>query len=343
MKRRNTLRMYFKRTVAGLVSLTAAMILLEVCISTAWAQAQPKADPAYPTRPIRFIVPTPPGSGSDVLARVIASKLGDAMGQPWVVENRSGAGGNIGAEVVVRASPDGYMVLFAWDTMVTANQTLYKLPFSVEKDLQPIMMIASSDLMVVTNPKLPVKTLREFVDLARQKPGMLNYASAGLGTPIHLGTELLLRRLDIKVVHVAYKGGGPAAASVISGDTQLLVNSIPGAIPYVSSGQQRALASTGSRRSKLAPDVPTVAESGYPGFELNLWYALFAPGGTPTGIVHRIHEEFAKRLLDPDVRAALERLGVEVRASTPEELAARIKSETTIWADVIKGAGIRAE
>jgi tripartite-type tricarboxylate transporter receptor subunit TctC len=314
--------------------------LLVVCAAAGVAQA---AEPAYPTRAIRLVVPAPPGGGLDGLSRIIAPKLGEALGQTWVVDNRGGAAGNLAAEIVARASPDGHTVFMALSTHVTANPILYKLPFSAEKDLQPVTMLAMQDHVVVVHPSVQAKTFKDFVALARQKPGALNYASAGAGTPLHLGVELLKKRAGIDIVHVAYKGGGPAAAAVLAGETQMLMGSPVSTIQLISAGRLRALASTGPKRSRLLPELPTVGESGYPGFEVTVWYGLFVPGATPTRVVERLRNEAHKALQQADVRTSIARLGMDPETTTPAELAARIKTETAMWAGVIKDAGIRVE
>jgi tripartite-type tricarboxylate transporter receptor subunit TctC len=265
------------------------------------------------------------------------------MGQTLVVDNRAGAGGNIGAEIVARASPDGYTVLVATNTLLTVNPTLYKMPFSVERDLQPVTLVARSEQIVVVHPGVAAKTLQELIALAKQKPGALNYASAGMGTAGHLSTELLKMRAGIDMTHVAYKGGGPATAAALSGEAQVWVGTVAPTIPLIQSGRLRPLATTGAKRSRLTPDVPTVAQSGYPGFETGLWFALLAPGATQKRITERIREETLTALKQPDVQSAMARQGLEPESSTPAELAARIRNETATWAGVLKKAGIRIE
>ena len=323
--------------------LSYVMNTLPVLAFCAVAGVAQTAEPAYPTRPIRLVVPWPPGGAADALARSISPNLSDAMGWNWIVDNRGGAAGNLGAELVARANPDGHTVLQALDTSLTANPSLYKLPFSVEKDLQPVTLLATIEFILVVHPSMPAKTLKEFIALAKQKPGTLNYASGGVGGALHLSAELLKKRAGIDVVHVPYKGGGPAAAAVLAGETQVMVGSVASAIAFVTAGRLRALASTGPKRSKLLPELPTVAESGYPGFEVVLWNALLVPAATPKNIVARIRNEALKAVQQAEVQTAMARLGMDPMTSTPAELAARIKTETGIWAGIIKDAGIRAE
>jgi tripartite-type tricarboxylate transporter receptor subunit TctC len=301
------------------------------------------AAPAYPSRPIRLLVPFAPGGGSDTLARILSSKMSDSMGQSWVIDNRGGAGGSIAAETVARAEPDGHTVFIALSTVITVNPSLYKLSFSVERDLQPVVLLAGAQYILVLNPSVPAKTVTEFVALAKQKPGSLNYASGGIGTPLHLAAELMKKRAGIVLTHVPYKGGGQAAASVLAGETQVLFGSVASSLPHVKSGRLRALATTGPKRAKVAPELPTIAESGYPGFDVSTWYSLLVPAKTPKDIAGRIHAEALKALQHPDVQTAMARQGMEIESGGAAEVAARIKSETAMWAAVIKDAGIKGQ
>ena len=298
---------------------------------------------AYPTRPVRLLVPFAPGGGADTLSRIVTPKLHDALGQPWVVDNRGGAAGNIAAETVARAAPDGHTVFMGFNTVLTVNPSLYKLPYSVEKDLQPVTLLATAQYILVLHPSVSANTLKEFVALAKQKPGSLNYSSAGVGSPLHLAAELFKKRAGISMVHLAYKGGGPAAAAVLAGEAQVLFASVASSLPQVKAGRLRALATTGAKRSKVAPELPTIAESGFPGFDVSSWYALLVPAGTSQAIVNRIRGAAIKAVELPDVQEAMSRQGLEVETSTPQELTARIKAETAVWAGVIREAGIKAE
>lgn len=322
-----------------LIHVAHALALL-VFVSAAVATA---ADAPYPARPIRIVVPFAPGGGVDVVSRILAPKLTDSMGQTWVVDNRPGAAGNIGAEIVARAQPDGYTVLAALNTQLTANPSLYKMSFSVEKDLQPVTMLVTAEHIVIVNTSVPAKTFPDFLAFAKQKAGSLNYASAGVGSSIHLAAELLKKRTGIQMSHVAYKGAGPAITSMLAGETQVLTGTVASAIQFIQAGRLRALATTSAKRSKVLPDLPTVAESGYPGFEADAWYALLVPGATPKSIVERLRNETLKAMQNPEVLTALARAGLDPQTTTPAELAARIKSETATYATVIKEAGIKAE
>jgi tripartite-type tricarboxylate transporter receptor subunit TctC len=301
------------------------------------------ADAPYPTRPIRLLVPFAPGGGADTLARILTPKWHDALGQAWVVDNRGGAGGNLAAEIVARASPDGYTTFMGFNTVLTVNPHLYKLPISVEKDFQPVTLLATAQYILVLHSSVPAANLKEFIALAKAKPDGYNYASAGVGSPLHLAAELFQKRTGVRMAHIAYKGGAPAAAAVLGGETQVLFGSVAASMPHVKSGRLKALASTGARRSKVAPDLPTLAEQGFPGFQVGSWYALLLPAKTPMTIVNRLHAEALKAVGTPDVQQAMSRQGLEAETSTPGELAARIKAESGVWAGVIKDAGIKAE
>ena len=321
-------------------SFVANAIALLLFVSAACAIA---AEPPYPARPIRLVVPFAPGGGVDAVSRMLAPKLTEAMGQTWVVDNRAGAAGNLGADIVARAQPDGYTVLAALNTQLTANPSLYKLPFNVEKDLQPVTMLVTAEHILVVNPNVPAKTFHEFIAFAKQKPNALNYASAGVGSSIHLAAELLKKRTGIQMSHVAFKGAGPAVIALLSGEVQVLAGTVASTVQFIQAGRLRALATTSAKRSKVLPDLPTVAESGYPGFGADAWYALLVPAATPKSIVERIRNETLKAIQNPDVQKGLARAGLDPVTSTPAELAARIRSETATYVTLIKEAGIRAE
>ncbi len=301
------------------------------------------ADPVYPTRPIRLLVPFAPGGGSDTTARILTPKLHEAMGQAWVVDNRGGAGGNLAAEIVAKANPDGYTLFLGFNNILTVNPTLYKLGFSMEKDLAPVTLLATAQYIMVLHQSVPANNLKEFIALAKQKPNAFNFSSGGAGTPLHLAAELFSKRAGIQMTHIAYKGGGPAATALLAGEVQVLFGSIAASMPHVKSGRLKAFATTGLRRSKVAPELPTMIEQGFPGFDVGSWYAFLTPANTPPSIVRRLRDESLKVIAMPDVQQALSRQGLEPETSTPQELAARIKSETATWAQVIKEAGIKGE
>ena len=316
---------------------------LATCVSFLAVAVSFAAEPAYPTRPIRLLIPFAPGGGSDTLARIITPKLTEALGQQWVVDNRGGAGGNLAAEIVAKAAPDGHTVFLGFNTVLTVNPALYKLSFNMERDLAPVTLLATAQYILVLHPNVPATTLQDFIALAKQKPGALNYSSGGMGTPLHLSAELLSKRGGIKMVHIPYKGGGPAAAALLAGEVQVLFGSVASSMPHVKSGRLKALATTGLKRSKVAPELPTLDESGFPGFDVGSWYALLVPAKTPVSIINRIRDAAIKAVALPDIQQVMSGQGLEVETSTPPELAARIKRESAVWAGVIKDAGIRAE
>lgn len=317
--------------------------LTAACAAFMIAPVSSASDSLYPARPVRVVVASAPGGALDAVTRIIAPRLHESTGQPWIIDNRSGAGGNLGAEVVARAVPDGYTALTSTSTVLTVNPSLYKMTFNIEKDLQPITVLANGEQAVVVHPSVPAKTIQDLVAFAKHKPGALHFASAGTGTAIHLGAELLKLRAGIDIIHIPYKGGGPAAAAVVSGEVQVLVGTVASVVPFIQSGRLRALASTGAKRSKLLPDLPTVSESGYPGFEAGLWFAMSMPRGTPTSIVNRVHKETVKALQQHDVAAMMNKQGLDPAHSTPAELSARIRRETAMWAEVINKSGIKVE
>lgn len=326
------------RAPENLLRRSLALLGFAVACSLAPAAEQP-----YPTRPVRLLLGFGVGGGTDLLARTIAPKLSEAMGQTWVVDNRTGASGNLSTEIVVRANPDGHTVLMVLNTQLTANPSLFKLPFDVRRDLQPITSLGSSDQMLVVHPSIPAATFKDFIALAKQKPGVLNYASTGIGSVDHLGTELLNKLTGIKLVHVTYKGGGQASAALLAGEVQVRIGAAASTFPTVASGRLRALAIASGKRSKLVPDLPTVAELGYPGFEVNVWYAFLAPARTPARIVERIRAETTKALQIAEVQSQLDRAGVNIATSTPAELAQRLKLETDVLAALINELGLRTQ
>jgi tripartite-type tricarboxylate transporter receptor subunit TctC len=297
----------------------------------------------YPSRPVRLLVPFAPGGGADTLARILTPRLHESMGQAWVVDNRGGAAGNLAAEIVARATPDGYTSFMGFSTVLTVNPGLYKLPFSMEADFQPVTLLATAQYILVVHSSVAAGNLKEFIALAKAKAGGFNYASAGVGSPLHLSAELFQKRTGVRMTHIAYKGGGPAAASVLGGETQVLFGSVASILPHVKSGRLKALATTGTKRARVAPELPTMAEQGFPGFDVSSWYALLLPAKTPTAIVNRLHSEAAKAVASVEVQQAMSRQGLEAETSTPRELAARVAAETAVWAGVIKDAGIKAE
>lgn len=315
------------------------------CVLAAFASfACTASAQSYPTKPIRLVLPFPPGGGTDALARIIAPRLSENLGQTIVIDNRAGAAGNISAEIVARSQPDGYTLLVGFSTVLTTSKSLYsKLAFDPERDFEPITQLATAQYILVVHPSVAAKSLAELVALAKAKPGTLNYASSGAGSPLHLAAELFKARAGVDLVHVPYKGGGPAALAALAGETQVLFGSFASTLPHAKAGRLRALAVTSTRRSLLAPDLPTIAELGYPGFNVTAWDSVVAPRGTPHEIITRLNAEIVKVLRAPEVAALVRNVGYEPTGTTPEELAAIIKGESATWAKVIREANIRAD
>jgi len=296
----------------------------------------------YPSKPIRFIVPYPPAGGTDVVARILAEPLTAALGQPIVIDNRGGAAGNLGTDLAAKAAPDGYTILFTLSSH-TINPKLYdKLPFDVERDFVPISLAALSPQILVANPSLPVNNIRELIALAKAQPGKLNYASVGTGSPAHIAGELFKLKTGVDMVHVPYKGGGPAIADTLGGQVQLAIVTLPAAIQYVKAGRLKALAIASDRRSEAAPEIPTIAET-VPECVVNSWYGALAPAKTPPAIVAKLQAAFAKVLAMPEVKAKLFLQGAEAASSTSAEFDERIRAELKQWEYVIREAKIKAE
>ena len=301
------------------------------------------AEPAYPTRPVRLLVPFAPGGGADTIARIITPKLHESLGQPWVVDNRGGAAGNLAAETVVNAAPDGYTVFHG--IRHGADGESQPLQAAVQRGEGPAAGHAARDRAVHTgDPSGRAGRDSEGIHRAREAEAeALQLRVGGRRQSLHLAAELFKKRAGVNMVHVPYKGGGPAAAAVLAGETQVLFGSVASSMQQVKAGKLKALATTGAKRSKVAPELPTIAESGFPGFDVSSWYGLLVPARTPAPIVNRLRDAAIKVVALPDVQEAMGRQGLEVETSTPQELAARIKTETRTWADVIKSAGIKAE
>lgn len=297
---------------------------------------------AYPTKPIRLIVPSAPGGGTDFSARLIGSKLTEAWGQTVVIDNRTGAAGNIGVELAAKSVPDGHTLIIPI-TSFPVNPSLYsKLPFNTEKDFAPIVLVASAPLLLVVNPAVPAKSVAELVSLAKARPGQLNYANSGSGTTAHLAGELFKRMAGVDVVGIAYKGGGPAVVDLIAGSVQIYFSTIPAALQQVKANRLRALAVTSATRINEIPDVPTVAESGLPGFQVIGWFGLFAPAGTPRPVVQKLNTEIVKVLKAPENRDRLSAHGLIPGGGSPEDLGRFLSEEIARWHKLIQEAGIKA-
>ncbi|OZI36970.1 ABC transporter substrate-binding protein [Bordetella genomosp. 10] len=302
------------------------------------------ASAAYPDQPIRIIVPYPAGGSTDLTARLLGQKVGEQLGQTVIVENRPGAGSNIGTNYVAKSKPDGYTLILATSTALAVNPSLYSnLPFDPQKDLTPIIMTSTMPNVVVVGNGSKAHTLKELNAMLKGPGGPFSYASAGNGTPSHLGGELYKRALGAPLVHVPYKGGAPALTDLVGGQTTFMIAVMPEAMPLVKDGKLRALAVTTRNRLPAYPDLPTVAEAAIPGYELVAWYGILAPAGTPPAIVSTLNKAFDKALKEPDVARKMQDMGFDITGGAPEVLSQRMKTETPVWKDVIEKAGIKMD
>ncbi|MDB5900296.1 MAG: Carnitinyl-CoA dehydratase [Ramlibacter sp.] len=319
---------------------TAALVLLASAsvLAVPLAQAQ-----KFPDKPIRFIVPFPPGGGNDILARAMQPRLAELLGQPVIIDNKPGAGGNMGTDMAAKAQPDGYTIVIA-SNQVTINPWLYsKLPFDIEKDLVPVAQAASVPMVLVVNPSVPANSVKEFIALAKASPGKYNHATPGTGTPQHIAFEVFNHEAGIKVTHVPYKGTGPALADLIGGQVQSAIGTMASVEPYVKSGRLRALGVTTPKRSQAMPNVPTIAESALPGFEVPLWYSILAPSGTPRDVIARLSSDIAKTLQTPEVRQRLTDQGFEVHYLNADQMADLMKRDIARWQKSIKDIGLKLD
>ena len=318
--------------VARLLLICAGLLL---ALGAAWAQP-------YPSRPVRFIVPITPGGSNDVIARVIAQKLTESWGQPVVVENRPGAGMNLGAETVARSPADGYTWLLGANNIFVFNPHMGKVPFDVFRDFTPVSQVAAVPFVMVVHPSVPAKTVAEFIDYAKRNPGKLNYASSGTGSPQQLAAEMLSRMAGISMQHVPYKGALPAITDMLGGRIDLFIGAVNSLLPHIKEGKLRLIAGAASNRSAVFPDLPAIAET-LPGFGLDVWLGVFMPGNAPREIVARVNGDIVRVLNAPDVRANLAQQGIEPVTGTPEALAATIRDDYARWGKVITEANIRAD
>lgn len=297
----------------------------------------------YPTRPVRLILPFPPGGGTDILGRLISERLSAALGQPVLTENRGGAGGNVGAEAAARSAPDGYTILLAAPSLAISPSLYAKLNYDPVKDLAPISLVATVPNVMITHPSVPAQTLQEFIALARQKPGAMNFGSGGSGTSNHLAGELFNIVTGTKLVHVPYKGVNLAMNDVLSGRIHLVVIGVPAAAPHIKSGRLRALAIIAPQRAPALPEVPTVADAGLSNFEVTTWYGVLAPAGTPRPVISRLNSELVRIMHTLEMQERLAAMATEPRTSTPEEFAAYLAQEIAKWGDVVRKAGLKAD
>lgn len=313
------------------------------CLAVVLAAGQMAAAQTYPSRPITLIVPYAAGGGNDTIARAVADRMGAVLGQQIIVENRGGAGGSIATRQIAKAEPDGYTLGLGGTGTLAVNPTLYQnVGYDPRKDFAPVGLIATGALVVLAHPSVPAKTIPELIGLAKQEPGKLNYASAGVGSGIHLGAELFAAMAGIKLTHIPYKGTGPALTDLVGGHVALYFSSLPPAIALIKDGKVRALAVTGPLRAKVLPELPTVAESGLPGYEAVLHYGIIAPAGVPRPIIDKLNAALRTALAAPEVQMRLAADGAEVLASTPEEYAADIDREERKWSDIVRRAGAKA-
>ena len=311
-------------------------------VASAYATGAAAAD--YPTRYIHLILPFPPGGGTDAVSRILGKKMSDDLGQNIVIDNRPGAAGTLATAIVAKSANDGYTLLMGFNGTLTVNPSLYPdSTVDIQKDLTPISLLAEGSYVLVTNPKLPAKSAGDLIDYAKAHPGTLNYASAGVGSPLHMAGALFASRTGIDTVHIPYKGGGPAVLAVLAGDAQYYFGSIASTLPNIQAGLLRPLAVASLKRSPQLPEIPTLDETGLPGFNVTSWYGLLAPAGVSDTVVATLQKELVKALADPEVIKTLDREGLAPIPSTSAEMAERIKTETAGWKKVIQDAHIKAE
>jgi tripartite-type tricarboxylate transporter receptor subunit TctC len=315
-----------------------AAVLLCAALASGTALGQ-----AWPSKPIHYLVPFPPAGATDITARIIADKITGPLGQPVIVENRPGAAGNVGSEVVAKSAPDGYTVLQC-TVAQSISQTLYaKLNYDLEKDLTPVAMIALVPNVMEVNPSVPAKSVAEFIALAKSRPGKINFASSGSGTSIHMSAEMFMMLTGVKMVHVPYKGSGPALAGMLGGEVDVMFDNLTSSIGYIKSGKLRALAVTTTTRYPELPDVPTMQEAGVAGYEATAWFGMLMPKGTPGNVVMRMNSEVNKALAQPDVKEKLAQQGAVASAWTPEQFGEFIHNEIAKWGKVVKASGAKVE
>jgi tripartite-type tricarboxylate transporter receptor subunit TctC len=319
--------------------LQKTMLVLALLTTTLGAQAQ-----SYPNKPIRLICPFPPGGAVDIASRATAHTLSQLLGQPVTVDNRPGAGGNIGAEITAKSAPDGYTLLMTTSGIMGINPALYsKIPFDSIKDFAPVSMLVSLNNVLVLNPSVPAKSVQEVINLAKAQPGKLTYASSGNGTSIHLSGELFKSMTGVDMLHIPYKGSSPAVTDLLAGQVNMMFDNIPSSLPHIKAGKLRALAVTGSKRSQLLPDLPTIAEAGVPGYDSYVWFGVVAPAGTPSEIIAKLNAALVKTAATPEFRDRLTSQGYDVMSSTPEQMAASIRGEIAKWGKVVKASGAKVD
>lgn len=322
----------------GTASLICTLLLGALLFAISPASAQ-----SYPSKPIRWVVPFPTSGATDILTRTIAHKLSEALGQPVIVDNKPGAGGALGSDLVAKATPDGYTLLMATTSTHSIGPALQKLPYDAQRDFATISIVADATNVLIVSPQLGVNTVRELIALAKSRPGQLNYSSSGAGSIVHLSGERFKSMTATDIVHIPYKGTALAIPDIINGQISMMFDNIVSVMPHIRSGKVKALAISSQRRSLLLPDLPTMAEAGVPGYTSDTYFGVFAPAGTPHEIIARLNAELVKIVHDKETMERLLKLGAEPVGSTPEQLAAAVRSENTKWAKVIKDAGVKLD
>ena len=316
-------------------------VIVAGCLGGAFAAAMAQG---YPNKPVRWVVPFPPGGSADIMGRMIGQDLAKTLGQQVVIENRAGASAIVGSEYVAKSPADGYTLLQANVSQMTIHPSLYpKLPYDPLKDFAPVTVLGVVTSVVVTTPALPVKSIQDLVALARKRPGLLNFTSSGAGASTHLTGELLKQRAGIAMTHISYKGSGPALTDVMAGFVEVMFENLPSALPFINAGKLKVLAVTGKDRSPVLKTVPTLAESGFPGFDMVSWQALVAPANTPKPVIDKLNAEVARVLRTPEMKEKMIGLGTEVVANTPEQFAQYLREEMATWSKIVKDAGIKLE
>lgn len=319
-------------------------IVSRICCALLWFATSVACAQGYPSKPVRMVVPFPPGGTTDILARAVGQKLSEAWNQQVIIDNRPGAGGNIGTDIVAKAPADGYTLLMGTVGTQAINASLYaKLPYDPVKDFAPVTLVASVPNVLVVNATIPAKSVKELIALAKAKPGQLTFASSGNGTSIHLSGELFKTMTGTFMLHIPYKGSAPALTDLMGGQTNMMFDNLPSSMPHIKSGMLRALAVTSAKRSPALPDVPTIAEAGVPGYEASSWFGVLAPAGTPKEIVARLNADIVKVLAAPDIKERLSAQGADPVGNTPEQFAAYIRTEQIKWAKVVKDSGAKIE
>jgi tripartite-type tricarboxylate transporter receptor subunit TctC len=327
-----------RREVRDRVRAIAQVVVFAFAAAVASAAAQ-----SYPAKPIKIVVPYPPGGFNDTLGRTLAAKFTDAWGQPSFVENKPGGNTLIGSDFVAKAAPDGYTLLVVAFPFAVTPSLIKAMPYDTLRDFAPVILAAQSPNLLVVNPQLPVKSVGELIALAKAQPGKLSYASTGNGSSNHISMELFKSMAGVDILHIPYKGSAPAVTDLLGGQVGVMFDNVPNVLPHVKAGRLRGLATTGTKRAALAPDIPTVAEAGVPGYEVTVWFGLVAPAGTPREIVQKLNAEVVKILAMPDVRERFLAQGVEPVGSTPEQFGEHIRGQMAKWSKVVQDAGVKAE